>query len=44
MIIAGLIARGTTHVTNIRYIDRGYEDIIGKLQASGADIERIDED
>ena len=44
MIIAGLIARGTTHVTNIRYIDRGYEDIIGKLQAIGADIERIDED
>ena len=37
MIIAGLIARGTTHVTNIRYID-------GKLQAIGADIERIDED
>ena len=44
MIIAGLITSGTTHVTNIRYIDRGYEDIIGKLQAIGADIERIDED
>lgn len=44
MIIAGLIARGTTYVTNIRYIDRGYEDIIGKLQAIGADIERIDEE
>ena len=44
MIIAGLIARGTTNITNIRYIDRGYEDIIGKLQAIGADIERIDEE
>lgn len=44
MIIAGLIARGTTHVTNIQYIDRWYEDIIGKLRSIGADIERIDEE
>lgn len=41
MIIAGLIAQGETNVTNIEYIDRGYEDIIGKLQTLGAKIELI---
>jgi UDP-N-acetylglucosamine 1-carboxyvinyltransferase len=40
MLIAGLSARGVTEVENIEYIDRGYEDIVGKLQALGADIRR----
>ena len=40
MIIAGLCAQGTTEVESIEYIDRGYEDIVGKLQGLGADIRR----
>ncbi len=32
MIIAGLIATGDTYITNVEYIERGYEDIIGKIQ------------
>ena len=41
MIIAGLIARGETSVEDIRHIERGYEDIVGKLRAVGADIRRV---
>ncbi|MDD4698831.1 MAG: UDP-N-acetylglucosamine 1-carboxyvinyltransferase [Oscillospiraceae bacterium] len=41
MIIAGLVANGTTEVDNIEYIDRGYEDIVEKLGALGADIKRV---
>lgn len=40
MIIAGLSAQGVTEIENIEYIDRGYEDITGKLQRMGADIKR----
>jgi UDP-N-acetylglucosamine 1-carboxyvinyltransferase len=31
MVIAGMIATGETKVTNIEYIERGYENFIGKL-------------
>ncbi|MCK4553913.1 UDP-N-acetylglucosamine 1-carboxyvinyltransferase [Candidatus Parcubacteria bacterium] len=41
MIIAGLIAQGQTEIDNIYQIDRGYEDIDGRLRALGADIRRI---
>ena len=41
LVIAGLAASGTTVVEEVHYIDRGYEDIVGKLQALGADIERV---
>ncbi len=41
MVLAGLIAEGCTYVTNDAYIDRGYEDLIGKLQKLGAQIETI---
>ncbi len=41
MIIAGLMAHGTTEVENIVYIDRGYEDIVEKFTALGADIKRV---
>lgn len=41
MIIAGLVARGETSVEDIRHIERGYEDIVGKLSAVGADIRRV---
>ena len=46
MIIAGLTASGRTEIEDIRYTERGYEDIVGKLAAVGADIHRYtcDED
>lgn len=40
MVIAGLIARGTTEIEDILYIDRGYEDYVEKLKALGADLYR----
>ncbi len=42
MVIAGLIAEGRTEIGNIYQIERGYEDVAGKLKRLGADIERID--
>ncbi|MDD2565284.1 MAG: UDP-N-acetylglucosamine 1-carboxyvinyltransferase [Candidatus Gracilibacteria bacterium] len=41
MIIAGLIATGDTYITNVEYIERGYEDIIGKMRKLGAVIEKV---
>ena len=41
MVIAGLIAEGDTEVTDIHLIERGYDDIVGKLRGLGADIRRI---
>lgn len=38
MVIAGLASEGRTVIEDIRYIQRGYEDIVGKLCAVGADI------
>lgn len=40
MIIAGLIAKGTTSIENTIYIDRGYDDVVGKFKRLGADIWR----
>ncbi|MDL2289384.1 UDP-N-acetylglucosamine 1-carboxyvinyltransferase [Clostridia bacterium OttesenSCG-928-F22] len=40
LIIAGLMAEGTTEISNIKYIDRGYEHIEEKLTHLGADIRR----
>jgi UDP-N-acetylglucosamine 1-carboxyvinyltransferase len=42
-IIAGLAADGVTEIDNIRHIQRGYEDICGKLRKVGADIEMVTE-
>ncbi len=42
IVIAGLAAEGTTEVRNIKYIDRGYEDFVGKLRRLGADIHRVE--
>ncbi len=44
MIIAGLMANGVTEVSDISYIDRGYENIAEKLSALGADIKRVETD
>lgn len=41
LIVAGLMAEGTTEITNIKYIDRGYDHIEEKLIALGADIHRV---
>lgn len=38
MVIAGLAAKGTTKVEEIEHIQRGYEDIVGKLVGLGGDI------
>ncbi|MGD9572670.1 MAG: UDP-N-acetylglucosamine 1-carboxyvinyltransferase [Thermoleophilia bacterium] len=43
MLIASLAARGTSEIGNVGQIDRGYERIDERLQAVGADIERIRE-
>ena len=42
MVIAGLVADGTTTVEDAHFIERGYEDIIGKLRGIGADIRRVE--
>ena len=44
LIIAGIIANGTTEIYNLKYIDRGYENIEEKFRNLGANIERIKED
>ena len=41
MVLAGLAAEGTTVIENIHFIERGYENIIEKLQGVGADIKKI---
>lgn len=44
MILAGLVAEGTTRIGDLHHIDRGYENIVVKLKNLGADIERVDVD
>lgn len=44
MVVAGLVAEGTTEISNIGYIDRGYEKLEDKLIKLGAKIHRIDID
>jgi len=43
LVIAGLAARGTTQVNRVYHIDRGYENIDGKLRQLGARVERVEE-
>ena len=40
LVLAGLLANGTTVVEDIHHIERGYSDLIDKLNALGADIRR----
>ena len=42
LVIAGLAAHGTTELSQIQFIERGYEDLVGKLRAVGADITVVD--
>ena len=41
MVVAGLAADGVTTVSGVQHIDRGYDDLVGRLAAVGAGIERI---
>jgi len=41
MVVAGLAAEGETRITGVRHIDRGYDDLVGRLHAVGAQIERV---
>ena len=41
MIVAALACRGTTEIEDIYHIERGYENVVGKLQDLGADIRRV---
>ena len=43
LVIAGLVAQGTTEVENIHFIERGYEHLVEKLTTLGADIKRIED-
>ena len=42
MIIAGLSAEGLTEISKVESIERGYDDIVGKLASLGADIKLVD--
>lgn len=44
LVLAGLVAKGYTQVTNLKYLDRGYYDFAGKLRDLGADVYRVDAD
>ena len=43
LVIAALAAKGESEISCVQYIERGYEDIIGKLRALGADIRAVEE-
>ncbi len=43
LVIAGLVAEGTTQVENISFIERGYEHLVEKMTALGADIKRMED-
>ncbi len=42
LVIAGLVATGTTEVTNIYHVERGYENFVEKLRGLGANIEKME--
>ena len=43
LVIAGIVAKGTTEVFNVKHIDRGYESIENKFSSIGAKIKRVTE-
>ncbi len=42
LVVAGLAARGTTIVQGLHHLDRGYDNLEGKLRALGANLRRVD--
>ncbi len=43
MVLAGLVASGTTEVSEIFHIERGYEDFVSKFKGLGGDLMRVEE-
>ena len=43
MLIAALAAHGISEITNVQYIERGYEDVIGKIRSIGGNIRSVEE-
>jgi UDP-N-acetylglucosamine 1-carboxyvinyltransferase len=43
LVLAGLVAEGSTEISRIYHLDRGYENMEGKLSSIGAEIERVKE-
>jgi len=41
LVVAGLMADGETTISNVKYIDRGYDHLTEKLAVLGADVKRI---
>lgn len=41
MVVAGLAAEGETVISGVRHIDRGYDDLVGRLRDVGAAIDRV---
>jgi UDP-N-acetylglucosamine 1-carboxyvinyltransferase len=42
LVLAGLVADGETHISEIQHLRRGYEDIVGKLASLGAQVSYVD--
>jgi UDP-N-acetylglucosamine 1-carboxyvinyltransferase len=42
LVLAGLVADGETHISEIQHLRRGYEDIVGKLDALGAQVSYLE--
>ncbi|NLX19948.1 MAG: UDP-N-acetylglucosamine 1-carboxyvinyltransferase, partial [Desulfobulbus sp.] len=43
LVIAGLSAKGTTQISRIYHLERGYEEMVEKLQGVGAQISKVRE-
>ena len=43
VVLTGLVAEGTTEVSQIYHVDRGYENFVSKLRDLGANIMRVEE-
>jgi len=41
LVVAGLAAHGETVISEIHHIDRGYDDLVGRLSGLGADVTRV---
>ena len=41
MVVAGLASEGVTTISGVAHIDRGYDDLVGRLAGVGAGIERV---
>jgi len=42
LVLAGLVATGTTEISNVAYVERGYENFVEKITSLGGKIEKID--